>query len=192
MEAHKRTRNPKYKSKYQGVNWSEYEKSLRNRGNICLWSPKGISSLRSRHIRWSDQKVEFDFQKETRRSTKVLWSCYRNYALHSIIISSYTSKNRRVCLFPFPIDEAWLANSRPHHTLQKNSHTGSFHQKQTSIRKTDALDSGQHRIISSWRRTLVRTQTWQQKNKRLEKTTHSDWPKWFHPSKPRHLWKYKW
>ena len=37
MEAHKRNRNPKYKSRYQGVNWAEYEKNLRNRGNVCLW-----------------------------------------------------------------------------------------------------------------------------------------------------------
>ena len=50
MEAHKRNRNPKYKAKYQGVNWAEYEQNLRNRGNICLWYPKGISSLHSGHI----------------------------------------------------------------------------------------------------------------------------------------------
>ena len=42
METHKRNRNPKYKDKYQGVNWSEYEKNLKNRGNICLWISKDV------------------------------------------------------------------------------------------------------------------------------------------------------
>jgi hypothetical protein len=72
MEVHKRNRNPKYKSKYQGVNWSEYAKNLRMRGNICLWSPKGISSLGSRHIKRCDQKLEIKFQEEARWPTKVL------------------------------------------------------------------------------------------------------------------------
>ena len=42
MEAHKRPRNPKYKEKYRGINWAEYEKNLRNRGNICLWISKDV------------------------------------------------------------------------------------------------------------------------------------------------------
>ena len=42
MEAHKRNRNPKYKSKYQGINWAEYEKNLRSRGNICLWISEDV------------------------------------------------------------------------------------------------------------------------------------------------------
>ncbi len=42
MQAHKRPRNPKYKPKYQGVNWSEYENNLKNRGNICLWISRDV------------------------------------------------------------------------------------------------------------------------------------------------------
>ena len=42
MEAHKRNRNPEFKPKYKGVNWSEYEKNLKNRGNICLWISKDV------------------------------------------------------------------------------------------------------------------------------------------------------
>ena len=42
MEAHKRNRNPEFKPKYKGVNWAEYEKNLRNRGNICLWISKDV------------------------------------------------------------------------------------------------------------------------------------------------------
>ncbi|MGI9295910.1 MAG: transposase, partial [Pseudomonadales bacterium] len=37
-EAHKRSyRHPKYKSAYRVKNWPEYEKSLRDRGDITLW-----------------------------------------------------------------------------------------------------------------------------------------------------------
>ena len=35
-EYHKRSRNPVYKKKYRVTNWKEYEKSLRNRGNLTL------------------------------------------------------------------------------------------------------------------------------------------------------------
>jgi len=66
MEAHKRNRNPKYKSRYQGVNWAEYEKNLRNRGNICLWlSPDAIRNWRSSskkkkggQLKYSDLAIE--------------------------------------------------------------------------------------------------------------------------------------
>ena len=37
-EARKRAyRHPKYKTSYRIKNWSEYEKSLRNRGDITVW-----------------------------------------------------------------------------------------------------------------------------------------------------------
>ena len=37
-EAHKRAyRHPKYKTSYRIKNWSKYEKSLRNRGDITVW-----------------------------------------------------------------------------------------------------------------------------------------------------------
>ena len=37
-EAHKRAyKHPKYKTSYRVKNWSEYEKSLRNRGDITIW-----------------------------------------------------------------------------------------------------------------------------------------------------------
>ncbi len=36
-EAHKRNRNPKYKRKYRVANWPEYDRSLRNRGDITIW-----------------------------------------------------------------------------------------------------------------------------------------------------------
>ena len=36
-EAHKRNRNPKYKTKYRVINWSQYDKALRNRGDITSW-----------------------------------------------------------------------------------------------------------------------------------------------------------
>ena len=37
-EPHKRTyRHPKYKTSYRVKNWPEYEKSLRDRGDIAVW-----------------------------------------------------------------------------------------------------------------------------------------------------------
>ena len=65
-EAHKRSRNPKYKQKYRVTNWSEYDKALRNRGNITLWiSPSAInawipakSKSQGRPQRYSDLAIE--------------------------------------------------------------------------------------------------------------------------------------
>ena len=40
-EAHKRNRNPKYKKQtHQSRDWSKYDQSLRNRGDITLWFSK--------------------------------------------------------------------------------------------------------------------------------------------------------
>ena len=36
-EAHKRNRNPKDKRKVRVTNWPQYDRSLRNRGDITLW-----------------------------------------------------------------------------------------------------------------------------------------------------------
>lgn len=36
-EPHKRKRHPKYKTAYRVNNWHEYDKALRNRGDITLW-----------------------------------------------------------------------------------------------------------------------------------------------------------
>ena len=44
-EPHKRRRHPKYKTNYRVRNWPEYEKSLRDRGNITIWMPpEGIAA----------------------------------------------------------------------------------------------------------------------------------------------------
>ena len=42
-EAHKRAyRHPKYKTSYRIKNWSEYEQSLRNRGDITVWLSRDV------------------------------------------------------------------------------------------------------------------------------------------------------
>ena len=44
-DPHKRKRHPKYKKKYRVRNWAEYEKSLRDRGDITIWvTPEGIAA----------------------------------------------------------------------------------------------------------------------------------------------------
>ena len=65
-EAHKRSRSPKYKQKYRVINWSQYEESLRNRGNLTIWlSLAAIKSWKSaksnnqgRQQQYSDLAIE--------------------------------------------------------------------------------------------------------------------------------------
>jgi len=65
-ESHKRNRNPAYKKKYRVTNWAEYEKSLRNRGNLTLWlSPSAIKAWKAkksnkpgRQQKYSDLAIE--------------------------------------------------------------------------------------------------------------------------------------
>ena len=50
-EAHKRNRKPAYKKKYRVSNRSEYDKSLRNRGNLTLWlSPSAIKAWKATRL----------------------------------------------------------------------------------------------------------------------------------------------
>ncbi len=47
-EPHKRNRHPKYKTAYRVKNWREYDKSLRDRGDITLWiTPEAIAAWRA-------------------------------------------------------------------------------------------------------------------------------------------------
>ena len=65
-ESHKRSRNPAYKKKYRVTNCKEYEKSLRNRGNLTLWiSPSAIKAWKAtrsgkpgRQQKYSDLAIE--------------------------------------------------------------------------------------------------------------------------------------
>ena len=121
MEPHKRNRNPKYKARYQGVNWAKYEKNLRNRGNICLWISDEVIK------KWSSTS------KKKRGGQQI----YSDLAIEIML-----SIRLWLCRFDLSIYETCIANSRSYNSIEKNGHTGYLHQKQTSIRKTDALDSG--------------------------------------------------
>ena len=49
-EAHKRSRNPKVRKTYRVKNWSEYDKSLRTRGDITFWfSEEAIEAWAPKH-----------------------------------------------------------------------------------------------------------------------------------------------
>ena len=75
MEAHKRNRNPEYKPEYKGINWSEYEKNLKNRGNICLWmSDEVIREWRadSKNVR-GGQQIYSDLAIEIILSLRLLF-----------------------------------------------------------------------------------------------------------------------
>ena len=75
MEAHKRNRNPDYKPEYKGVNWSEYENNLKNRGNICLWiSEDTIKNWRSTAKKTrGGQKIYSDLAIEIVLSLRLLF-----------------------------------------------------------------------------------------------------------------------
>ena len=65
-EPHKRRRNPKYKTAYRVRNWPEYEKSIRDRGEVTIWfSPEAIEAWtpektgkRGGQLRYSDLAIE--------------------------------------------------------------------------------------------------------------------------------------
>ena len=65
-EPHKRRRHPKYRTAYQVRNWPEYEKSLRDRGDVTVWmSPEATEAWtpektgkRGGQLRYSDLAIE--------------------------------------------------------------------------------------------------------------------------------------
>ena len=86
-EAHKRNRNPKYKRKYRVTNWPEYDRSLRNRGDITLWfSEEAIQAWAPKHngkqgrphmcsdltIETRDETQEYSLHKSYRTKRAVL------------------------------------------------------------------------------------------------------------------------
>ncbi len=69
-EAHKRSyRYPKYITAYRVKNWAEYEKSLRDRGDITVWLSQGAinawtpekTGKRGRQAIYSDISIETAF-----------------------------------------------------------------------------------------------------------------------------------
>ena len=74
-EAHKRKRHPKYKTKYRVKNWAEYEKSLRDRGDITVWVSSDIvtawKSVSSR--KRGAQEVYSDLAIETALGLRLLF-----------------------------------------------------------------------------------------------------------------------
>ena len=42
VEAHKRKRHSKYRKKYKVRNWSEYDRTLRSRGDLTIWLSEDV------------------------------------------------------------------------------------------------------------------------------------------------------
>jgi len=74
-EPHKRKRHPKYRQKYWVKNWAEYEKSLRNRGDITIWiTPEGIAAwTRKGSGKRGGQEVYSDIAIETALTLRILF-----------------------------------------------------------------------------------------------------------------------
>ena len=75
-EPHKRNRHPKYKTAYRVKNWAEYEKSLRDRGDITLWvSQEAIDAWRAPMTgKRGAQPVYADLAIETALSLRLLFN----------------------------------------------------------------------------------------------------------------------
>ena len=112
MEAHKRNRNPKYKARYQGVNWAEYEQNLRNRGNISLWiSPDVIRKWRS-----TSKKTKGGQQKYSDLAIEIMLSIRLLFHLPLRQTEGFVSSIFQLMKLALPI---------PDHTtsIEKNGHT---------------------------------------------------------------------
>ena len=75
-EAHKRSyRHPNYKTAYRVSNWPEYEKSLRDRGDITMWfSEDAIDAWRSTKTgKRGGQSVYSDVAIETALTLKAVF-----------------------------------------------------------------------------------------------------------------------
>ncbi|MFC1762569.1 IS5 family transposase [Planctomycetota bacterium] len=68
-------RHPKYKTAYRVKNWPEYEKSLRDRGDIAIWfSQEAIEAWTpKKNGKWGGQPVYSDIAIETSLSLRVLF-----------------------------------------------------------------------------------------------------------------------
>ncbi len=74
-EPHKRRRHPKFRKKFRVRNWAEYEKSLRDRGDITIWvTPEGVASWTpSSNGKRGAQEVYSDFAIETALTLRLLF-----------------------------------------------------------------------------------------------------------------------
>ena len=74
-EPHKRRRHPIFKKKFRVKNWVEYEKSLRDRGDITIWvTPEGVTAwTQSANGKRGAQEVYSDLAIETALTLRLLF-----------------------------------------------------------------------------------------------------------------------
>ena len=74
-EAHKKRRHPKYRTKYRVKNWNEYEKSLRDRGDITIWvSSDALKAWKSASSgKRGAQEIYSDLSIETALTLRLLF-----------------------------------------------------------------------------------------------------------------------
>ena len=166
-EAHKRNINPKYKKSYKNENrdWSQYDRSLRNRGDITIWfsqeaikawtpKPKGNPGR---------QRIYSELAIETVLTLRLLF--------HLPLRQAEGFVNSIIALMGLEL-------STPDHPLSQKQDT------ETSLECTDKpwgttpCRGGQHRSFHSWRGTMVSAQTRWEKKKRMAKIAHYGRPEW--------------
>ena len=155
-ESHKRSRNPAYKKKYRVTNWSEYEKSLRNRGNLTLWlSPSALKSWKAtrsgksgRQQKYSDLAIEkvltlrLLFQRPLRQNEGFIESLFRSFS-----------------------------RSRPHNTVPQEQNIKAHFGSSPATPKNLFISSWIYGFIRPRRRSLVK---WKEAEERMEKATYHD------------------
>jgi hypothetical protein len=74
-EPHKRRRHSKFRQKFRVRNWAEYEKSLRDRGDITIWvTPEGVAAWTpSTNGKRGAQEVYSDLAIETALTLRLLF-----------------------------------------------------------------------------------------------------------------------
>ncbi len=75
VEPHKRRRPPKFRNKFRVRNWAEYEKPLRDRGDITIWvTPEGLAAWTpSVNGKRGAQEVYSDLAIETALTLRLLF-----------------------------------------------------------------------------------------------------------------------
>jgi len=128
-EAHKRNRNPKYKKKYRVTNWPEYDRALRNRGDITLWlshsaikawtpKPKGSQG---RQQKYSDLAIEtvltlrLLFHLPLRQAEGFVHSLFQLMKLR-LPVPDHTTLSRRGCSLK-PILQPQTKPGQPTHLI---------------------------------------------------------------------------
>ena len=96
-EAHKRKRHPKYRKKYKVRNWSEYDRSLRSRGDLTIWLSEDVidawgpeqNGKRGRQRKYSDISIELALSLRIESNGVYNWRRASDYYRQSTVENTF-------------------------------------------------------------------------------------------------------